>query len=421
MTLLVVHAVGAANPRRYLPSLSQLGDVVAVYDVKLTDEEELARLREGTVALRPFDGDEEAVEVGLALAADHDVDGVLTYSELTIRPVAELAARLGLHHHPPAAVARMRDKGLQRQALAEAGLPTPAWHVLDGEGTVEEALARVPLPAVLKPTNGMASILTRRLERAEDVGPAYREALRRWNDDPRLDGLPARFMLEEFVAAARWHEAPRFGAYVSVESLVHRGHVTHVTVTDKLALAPPFRETGDVQPSVLAPERRAAIEEMATAAIHAVGATDGAAHTELFLTPDGPRVIEVNGRLGANVAYEIASISDYDLLREIGVVALGRPPAPPPTFDRYATYLLPKTPAEDVEVTSVEGLDEVRRLPGVLSAVQRVEPGSRPDWRLGDGTVAEVHATAPTLDALLALQDQVWRTLRVGYRPLAPT
>ena len=42
--------------------------------------------------------------------------------------------------------------------------------------------------------------------------------------------------------------------------------------------------------------------DIASMAIKALGVRVGFLHTEIKLTPDGPRIIEVNGRLGGSVA-----------------------------------------------------------------------------------------------------------------------
>ena len=65
--------------------------------------------------------------------------------------------------------------------------------------------------------------------------------------------------------------------------------------------------------------------EVATAALHALGVRTGGFHTEIKLTPDGPRVIEVNGRIGGGVPemlFEASGVSIFNLSMR---VALGEP------------------------------------------------------------------------------------------------
>ena len=66
----------------------------------------------------------------------------------------------------------------------------------------------------------------------------------------------------------------------------------------RFPLAEPFRETGDFMPHPLETEEAETVVAVAIAAAEALGVRSGALHTEIKLTPDGPRIIEVNGRIG---------------------------------------------------------------------------------------------------------------------------
>lgn len=87
------------------------------------------------------------------------------------------------------------------------------------------------------------------------------------------------------------------GDYVAVECAVDGG-VVALAVTGKLRLLPPFRETGQFWPARLPADEREEIIDLAVAALEALDVRTGLAHVEIKLTPAGPRVIEVNGRLG---------------------------------------------------------------------------------------------------------------------------
>ena len=63
--------------------------------------------------------------------------------------------------------------------------------------------------------------------------------------------------------------------------------------------------------------------DLATAALRALGVRTGGFHTEIKLTPDGPRVIEVNGRLGGGVPEMLLQASGESLMRLSMRVALG--------------------------------------------------------------------------------------------------
>ena len=94
--------------------------------------------------------------------------------------------------------------------------------------------------------------------------------------------------------------------YVSVESLVIDGRSVPLALSGRFPLAEPFRETGDFMPHPLETEEAETVVAVAIAAAEALGVRSGALHTEIKLTADGPKVIEVNGRVaggGINAVY----------------------------------------------------------------------------------------------------------------------
>jgi carbamoylphosphate synthase large subunit len=70
--------------------------------------------------------------------------------------------------------------------------------------------------------------------------------------------------------------------------------MTHFAITGKYPLLPPFRERGDFWPAWLTDDERDREGPLTSEALRALGITTGVAHTEIKLTPDGPRIIEVN-------------------------------------------------------------------------------------------------------------------------------
>ncbi|MEV7556120.1 hypothetical protein [Streptomyces sp. NPDC089795] len=114
-----------------------------------------------------------------------------------------------------------------------------------------------------------------------------------------------------------------FGDDVSGEIAVVEGDRTTIGVRGKPPLVPPFRETGRLWPS---PFGRAEDEEftaLARSAVAALGIRTGITHTELEVTPQGPCLIEVNGRLGGGIQELSLSAMDLDLTGYAARIALG--------------------------------------------------------------------------------------------------
>src|SRR5262249_1594043 len=153
-----------------------------------------------------------------------------------------------------------------------------------------------------------------------------------------------------------------------------------------------------------------------TRAIVSVGASNGAVHTEIKLTPEGPRIIEVNGRLGGCIG-ELLAEAGYNVVAEIGRVALGRSPLEQPACRHYVSFLTPRTLAAYVRVPSVSGLADIAELAGVRVVRSYLVEGTVPEWRRGGGLIASMRLSAPTLDDMLALQHRVLTTLQLEYGP----
>lgn len=419
-TLLVLFGQGGPEPDAYGPALAPLADLVTLYVPGLLRDPEAqvaAMRRHGDALAAPSAA--ELVEVGAAAARERRIDGVLTFSEPLIASSAELAARLGRRHHSPEAVAAVTSKWLQRQRLAAAGVPTPRHALIESEADLAAAVRAVGLPAVLKPVIGMGSSLVATVDSPEELRARHARAVELHASDVRVDGAPARFVLEELLVGADWYGDPRMGDYVSVESLTFEGETSHVTVTGKLPLAPPFRETGDVMPAPLSGPQREAVTDLTTRALAALGLTDGASHTEIKLTADGPRVIEVNGRLGGGVALLLPLLTGFDIVTEIGRIALGEPPAPPPKLAGFATMLNPHSPPQDVRIAAIRGFDELRAIPGIRHAELLLDVGAVPDWRRGMSWLYYAYGSAPSLAELFALQDRAATCVEVAFEPVA--
>jgi hypothetical protein len=419
--LMVLKSLGGAGPEAFCPVLGRLAELVVVHErsdlivgvAAPRMEEAVApygmRIDAPTIA--------DVVPRAMDYAADRRIDGVLTLSEPLLEAGARIAAELGLPHHPPAAAQLMRDKLLQRQALAHAGVPSARFHKIAGAGDLVTALEAVGLPAVLKPLWGAASELTFRIDTESELRDRYEEGMGSFRElGGMVEGHEPAFILEELLIGENWHDDPRFGDYISVEALIADGEVITLCVTDRTPLEPPFRETGAILPSALPDERQDECVAVARAAVEALGATDGASHTELKLTSAGPRVIEVNGRLGGQMAHVFKPATGVDIIEQVGRVALGMDPVRSYDFSRYAALLVATPPIDRGQIVGVEGFDAVRTLPGLL---ELDTPGGQEfhfDPRLGmAGAPAFATIVADTIEDMLDRRRRFVDALRYEF------
>ena len=315
-------------------------------------------------------------------------------------PVASrLADVLGLPALGPAEA--LMSKVAQRVALGSLEstrqVPVPVHGAVEWGALGDE----VGSPFVLKPVHGAGSRNTALVADADEAR-AWAEALWRTTPDEAL-------VAEEYLAG---RESGRFGSYVSVESLIVEGRVTHLGVTGKLPQLAPFRETGQFFPSTLAEDECLEVAELAERAVRAVGIRNGCAHTEIRMTEHGPRTIEVNGRLGGyvNVLYTHAlGIDVLDLAVRAASGQAVTVPEPPP--DRVVfQYTHQPLPVAD-RLLEIQGAADVRRRPDVL----RYDVITPPSLELpGDGRTHDLDlltGVADNHDLMLAALDELHRSL----------
>lgn len=351
--------------------------------------------------------DEAALLVG-----EQRPDGILALADDSLRITADLAERLGLAFATPAAVSRLTDKYVQRVALAAVGLAVPRSWIL-GDANSATTLAEVerenPFPAVIKPRQGQGSRDTLPVGSVEELRNLF--GTLGWSADGR------EFVLEEYIADAYGAPAGEgFGGYVSVESIISHDVVSHLAVTGRMPPAHPFRETGFFIPSALGEKLRRAVLEVAERAVSGMGVSSGCFHTEIKLTPSGPVIIEVNGRIGGGVPEMLAAATGIKFLELSMRLALGEKLVIEqlPLCVRVAYLFYVQAPLEFHTVSAIHGLDDLQAVPGVDEIVLNRGPGRRVDWREGNfGHVFSVLGTCADHDELRRIKGLVASLVRI--------
>ena len=334
----------------------------------------------------------------------HELDGVIVFTDAPIRLAAAVAEKLNLPFHTAHSARLLTDKVAQRTALQNAGLPVPAFTAVR-QGDLETS---VPYPAVLKPREGAGGRDTFKIENSDQLAEALAKC------DPNEE-----FILEEWLPD-RASPGPS-ADLVSVESMVREGTIEHIAVTGRFPFAPPFRETGLFLPSDLGLAEMAAVTTLAGAAIEAMRVRQGFLHTEIKLTPDGPRIVEVNGRLGGGISGMIARIGGPSLLVWAVRLALGQDVGPLPilTDSKVAFYFFIVSPLSAVQVTTISGLDELGTLSGIDEVRLNRPPGDAVDSRESShlGHVIRIDGVVRTHTDLFDLIDRrIPSTVRLTWK-----
>ncbi len=360
----------------------------------------------------------EVVDIaGLSPADAADVvaavepDGIVTFADARLEITAQIAERLGLPFISRESAISLTDKHAQRRALAAGGVAVPRSCLapaLEDEAAWRQLAAQIGFPAVLKPRVGEGSRDTYKVCSLAEARACAAAA---------TAGRPERpLVLEEYLADATGRREDGFGGYVSVECVAIEGVITPVAITGRFPPAEPFRETGFFIPHALAPAEAEEVVACACQAARAVAMTIGCMHIEIKLTPAGPRVIEVNGRLGGGIPEMLSDAAGVDLYDVAYRLALGERPAVPAMVacNEVGWLLYVHAPDWMSRVVEVDGLEELSRHPAVREVLLNRRPGESVDWREGNhGHVFSVRGVARDHDQVRALARHVEETVLI--------
>jgi carnosine synthase len=358
-----------------------------------------------------------------------DVDGVATFCELAVPLVSRLAERLGLPGNTPAAVDAARDKSATRKVMEAAGLPNPRSFLIEAADQLAAAGDHVGFPAVIKPIHGAASIGVVRVDDAAALAAAYARVQKEMASATIVAGAlqqgdaeAATPTAEEAAdkTASAWIKTTLMleeyldGPEVDVDLVYADGAPVYGAVTDNWPTVEPyFNETGSNCPSTLPVETQAALVDLAVRSVAALGFDCGAFHVELKATSRGPRLIEVNCRMGGGpVRATNLLVWGVDLVEEHLLTAAGipaRPPVSPVPLKHIAEYSINAN--KTGRMAHAAFMDKWAEHPDVLYARALVAPGDRvtcvddgmPTW------VAELMVAKPTVEEAIEFVQAIER------------
>ena len=299
------------------------------------------------------------------------VDGVACFHEGSIHVAAAVAAELGLPGNSPDSVLSMRDKHRTSAVLTDAGIGAPRSMLVGSADEAARAAEKFGFPAVVKPRSSASSQGVTKVSTAAEAEDAYRAA----SDLHHL----REFRIGEYTVPNIGHvylhpDAPGVlvqeyvpGPEFAIDLVYGDGAFEVLAVHAKPSPwdGPYFIERTYLTPPQLSPQDEAAVADTAVAALRAVDATVGGAHVEVRLSPDGPKVIEVNGRLGGTTAFVQESIRESTGAwgpREYLRAVLGeRPTAGSGRRPTGFTALLAE---ETGRIEGFTGIEETEAIPG---------------------------------------------------------
>lgn len=288
------------------------------------------------------------IPAAIEIAKKYEIDGVMTLAtDMPMRTVSAVASECNLNGITMDTAEKATDKSLMRKALNEAGVPIPVSYSVSNYESFLKVIKEVGFPLIVKPSDSSGSRGITRIDSSDDD---YCEAYYHARDNSK-NGI---VLVEECM----------IGPEVSVETIAIDGIVNVIQITDKITTGSPhYVEIGHTQPTRL--DCSDLIREVAIAANKAIGIVNGPSHTEIIVTDEGPKVVEIGARLGGDciTTHLVPLSTGVDMVEASILISLGIKPEMKYVYSKGAAIRYFKQKAGTV--IKIEGIEQVCKLPGV--------------------------------------------------------
>lgn len=285
----------------------------------------------------------------LEAAIKHGIDGIITLaSDLPMRTVAYVAKELNLVGISEETARKATNKGLMRECLKENNIPIPKFERVHNYNKYLEKTKKFTNSFIVKPADNSGSrgiFLVKNIWDQNLIENAFNYSIKH--------SRTGEIVIEEFME----------GPEVSVETISFNGKTEVIAITDKLTTgAPHFIEMGHSQPSTLTYDIQNEIIRITKKAIKAIGIHNGPSHTEIIVTNEGPKIVEIGARLGGdNITSHLVPLSTgIDIVKHCIQVAMNEIPELETRTNRGSAIRYFYT--QPGIINTIEGVHEVNRL-----------------------------------------------------------
>ena len=353
----------------------------------------------------------DALDILLEASRVRPFNGVVATDDSTVELGSCIAQALGLPHNEPQAARVSRYKDLSRQALADAGVPVPGFHVISLSADIADQCAGIRFPCVAKPLSLSGSRGVIRADNLEQL----QSACVRIHDIITREGISdawirSHVLVEDYVS----------GPEVALEGLLYQGELEVLAIFDKPdpLEGPFFEETHYVTPSRHDPTLQQQIIQAVKAACAGMGLHEGAVHAEVRLAETGCVIIEVASRtIGGECARLLAFGAGHSLEDLVIAHAVGRPLAIESATGAAGVLMIPIR--ESGILRRIEGITAARAVPGIDDILISIRDGYElvplPE---GSSYLGFMFANAPTPERVEEALRTAHSKLKIAVAPL---
>ena len=353
--------------------------------------------------------DKEGIEAfARSIQGTTDRLGIMTAGTDFSANVAWVAEKLGLPGIPYESALNASDKSRMRECFKKAALPSPDFITITSADLplTSSKLSALEFPLVIKPVDNMGSRGCRRVDSAEELNEAAKNAIG--------FSRSGRAILESYM------EGPEF----SVDAIVYHGEITICGLADRHIFFPPyFIEMGHTMPTVIKEEKQTAILDTFRAGIRSLGLDGkesiGAAKGDIKLTAKGPMIGEIAARLsggymsGWTYPYSSGALPIKGaILAAMGRKPEGLVPTKKWTCAERAFISIPGT------VKQIKGAEEAKSINGVNDFFLRIEKGSKVSFPENNVTkCGNIIASAENRETAILAAETAARSILIRLDP----
>ncbi|WP_233007916.1 ATP-grasp domain-containing protein [Rheinheimera faecalis] len=290
------------------------------------------------------------------LHQQQQLNGLISGNEYYVPATAKLAHSLNLNGINPEVVDTLRHKHLMRQSLSDHGLRSVSYTFIESEQELEQAIAKVPLPAVLKPTSAAGSVHVTRVNTLNELRAAYLKA----QQDQRKElghELGRRMLLESYIQ----------GDEFSVDGFIVNDTINILSITKKqLDKEPYFVEIGHIVPFPVPEQLQHQIETYVKDVIASIGLNIGPFHAEIRISEAGPVLIEIGARLPGDKIVELIRLSKQADLASLAIQMYCNQPVQVKFlgtgYSGIAFFIAPELSA----LSAIHGVERLSKIEGMV-------------------------------------------------------
>ena len=259
-----------------------------------------------------------------ALHARKKIDGVITIYEDYVLATALVAEHLNLPHLPVEAAQAATDKYTMRTLFQNAKeYISPEFSRVESEDDLRLFAKTHAFPLILKPANLAKSLLVTKNDSLEELVRNYRKAqsLLETTYKKYAPNRTPSMIIEEYLDGTI-HSVEAFvdsnGKPLILDEIVDYATGHDIGYDDNFHYS-------RILPSALSEEEQSALRKCAQLGVEALGMKNSAAHIEIIMTKNGPRIVEIGARNGGYRERMHALANEIDLLQGSIALSLGEP------------------------------------------------------------------------------------------------